>query len=115
MATWKQERVLDVFCAFLAMHYVAGNTTAKLQVEYPVNGNYSVVRVTCRDLVGDKLNGAEFLKNGTVLTSGPASHQVTITERGDGELSFIFTQEQEGVFSCGGEDSMSAGVGLAGK
>ena len=112
---WKTALFLGVFCA-LPAPYLSEENTAKLSVQYPVSGNYSIVRATCRDVSGDKLSSAEFLKNGTVLTSGPESHQVTIiNDTGDGEISFSFTQEQEGVFSCGKGKNRSAGIGLAGK
>ena len=113
---WKTALFLGVFCA-LFTSYLSEEDTAKLSVQYPaVSGNYSVVTLTCRDAFGNKLSGAEFLKNGTLLTSGPESHQVTIiNDTGDGEISFSFTQEQEGVFSCGKGENVSAGIGLAGK
>ena len=115
MCKWKRALFLRVFCALLAPYPSEGNTV-QLGVQYPVSGNYSVVRATCRDVSGDKLSSAEFLKNGTVLTSGPERHQVTISnDTGDGEISFSFTQEQEGVFSCRKGENVSAGIGLAGK
>ena len=57
---------------------------------------------------------AEFFKDGTPLTSGSESHQVTITSTGSGEITFSFTQEQEGYFSCRSRGRFSDEIGLAG-
>ena len=85
----------------------------QLGVEYPDNSNRSSVKLTChRGSVPQ--NDAEFLKSGVVLTSGSASHQITINDRGDGEILFSFTQQQEGMFSCCSRGHTSNEIGLAG-
>ena len=114
---WKTALFLGVFCSVLAP-YPSEEHFPKLSIHYPVSGNYSVVRAGCSVAftASGHGHGIEWRKNETVLTSGPESHQVTIiNDTGDGEISFSFTQEQEGVFSCGKGKNRSAGIGLAGK
>ena len=57
---------------------------------------------------------AEFRKDEANLTSGSESHQVAINSTGSGEITFSFTQEQEGYFSCHSRGHSSDEIGLAG-
>ena len=85
----------------------------RLDVEYPDVNNYSLVKLTClRENLPQ--SDAEFFKDGTILTSGSGSHQVTILSRGSGEITFSFTQEQDGYFGCYSRNHSSDEIGLAG-
>ena len=86
----------------------------QLDVQYPDNNNYSLVKLTC--LRGTlPQTDAEFFKDGTILTSGSESHQATILNSTDsGEITFLFTQDQEGYFSCHSRNHSSDEIGLAG-
>lgn len=115
MTTISATGILVICAQIVAVHLASAAVQLFLGVEYPEEGrgNYSVVKLTCRDVLFLEEN-AEFLKDGVVLTSGPASHQVTITNTGNGEISFIFTQQQEGNFSCRRGGDVSEEIGLAG-
>ena len=111
--------VLLVVC--LVMPTVA----VQLHVDYPTvdsdsgGGDYSLVRLSClRTSPGEPLNRdqspAVFLRNGSLITP-PNSSLVQVTDAGTNYILFVFTQEQEGEFSCRtalGEQSPA--VGLAG-
>ena len=105
---------VQVICALVAVDLAAA--FIRLNVDYPEREeeNYSVVRLTCTE-GGLTVTNAEFLKDGDLITS--TSNLVTVTNIGSGEISFTFTQQQEGMFSCrrgsGGDESEKT-VGLAG-
>ena len=113
---------ITVYLAAVCVLQVA--LAVELRVEYPLvdavsaDGNYSVVTLSClRNTLGEPLQRdqfpATFLRNGSVIT--PNSSLVTVTSGGSENISFVFTQEQEGEFSCRtalGEVSNT--VGLAG-
>ena len=87
--------------------------SVELQVHYPENENenYSVVQLTCFD--GSSLvSNAVFMKDGMNL-----AEQVSVTYTGIGFVTFAFTQDQEGNFSCRSSSSNSTSPprGLAGK
>ena len=93
--------------------YIYTDAEPQLDVDYPDVNNYSLVKLTClRENLPQ--SDAEFFKDGTILTSGSESHQVTINSTGSGEITFSFTQEQEGYFSCHSRDRSSDEIGLAG-
>lgn len=102
-----------------AMCVVSFTAALNLIVTYPEPKNFSVVKLTCQDDSGIPLNNSEslrFLKNGTQLTSGSESHQVTINMTSTDDITFSFTQEQEGFFSCTRpRANASDEIGLAGK
>ena len=82
-----------------------------LDVQYPVEGNYSFVRLTCVGEFGDPLDGdqrpAVFLRNGSDLNNG-SSELVSVMMETEDSIFFFFDQTQEGEFSCGtalGEES----------
>ena len=83
-----------------------------------VSGSPSVVELTCRT-VGSvfSLNGAQFQRNGTDISTG--SDRVTIhMNEGTGTIRFSFTRHQEGVFTCTDPNNptwTSNEIGLAGK
>ena len=105
--------LVQVVCALVAVDLAAA--VIKLNVFYPEREeeNYSAVRLTCTE-GGLTVTNAEFLKDGDLITS--TSNLVTVTNIGSGEISFTFTQQQEGTFSCrrgsGGDESEK--IGLAG-
>ena len=103
--------VVLVICALVAVDLVPADLD--LNVFYPVEENYSVVRLTCTE-VGLDVADAEFLKDGVALPS--SNNLVTVTNIGSGEISFHITQQQEGMFSCrsGGGGDESEKIGLAG-
>lgn len=115
MSDWKGIIVGIASLITVVILYLIQLGPVRLSLHYPVSGNYSVVHATCRDMLGLRVDGAMFLKNGTLLTSGSASHQVIITGKGGGEISFVFTQAQEGVFSCRKRERTSEGIQLTGK
>ena len=102
--------VVAVVCALVAVDLT--DAIIKLNVIYPEE-NYSVVRLTCTE-GGFTVTNAEFLKDGVALTS--TSNLVIVTNIDSGEISFTFTQQQEGMFSCrsGGGGDESVKIGLAG-
>ena len=107
--------LLQVVCALS----VASFATAQIAIDvnYPAVENRSLVNLTCKMIGGPiPLGGAQFLKDGVLLTQGPASDQVStiITSEGDGEVMFIFTQAQEGSFRCSAKGQTSPAIALAG-
>ena len=85
-----------------------------MRVDYPAVENRNQVKLTCTSGL-NLLRGAQFLKDGVPLTEGSASHQVsTLTSEADGEVTFTFTQAQEGLFRCSAKDQTSPEIGLAG-
>ena len=104
--------LLQLVCAL----NVASFATAQIamDVNYPAVENRNLVKLTCIDgLI--PLSGAQFLKDGVPLTQGSASHQVsTLTNEGDGEVTFTFTQAQEGSFRCSANGQTSPAIALAG-
>ena len=89
------------------------DSVPQLEVQYPDFNNYTLVKLSClRE--NRPQSDAEFFKNGTSLTSGSGSHQVTVNSTGSGEITFSFTQEQEGYFSCHSRGHSSDEIGLAG-
>ena len=105
--------VVSVICALVAVDSAAA--VVRLNVFYPEREeeNYSAVRLTCTE-GGLTVTNVEFLKDGDLITS--TSNLVTVTNIGSGEISFTFTQQQEGMFSCrrGGGGDESEKIGLAG-
>ena len=87
-------------------------------VEYPTVDNFTVVSLSClQNLFKDPLEAgqtpATFLRNGSVIT--PDSLLVTVTREEADSISFVFTQEEEGFFSCRtARGELSGEVGLAG-
>lgn len=97
----------------LAMASFSG-AQVELHVSYPEPVNYSVVMLACTDEFGVRQDDVEFLKNGHVLNSGSSKDQVTVTNTSYGEITFTFSQAQEGLFSCRSGSRMSSEIGLAG-
>ena len=86
-----------------------------LLVEYPDSSNRSFVHLLCVSEDSIPVKGAVFFKNTSRLASGSKSSQVTsLNFTGDGEVSFLLTQEQEGDFYCASGDRVSGTVQLAG-
>ena len=97
--------VLAVVCAVKAQVHLA--------VDYPEQGNYNLVTLTCSDNFGFRLDDAEFLRRAPDQDS-PVQLPGSPT---NGEITIILTQEEEGYFSCssvsGGGNSSE--IGLAGE
>ena len=87
----------------------------EMTVEY-LDGisNRNGVRLICKDETLRRVSDAEFQKNGTLLSQGPGRDQVTSLVEGNGEVTFTFTQGQEGFFRCIYENVSSSEIGLAG-
>ena len=74
-----------------------------LEVDYPENGNYSYVTLTCKkdridDLSSDQ-QPATFWRGTSQITSGSQLVTAVLAET-DVSISFVFNQTQEGSFSC---------------
>ena len=82
-----------------------------LAVDYPETGNYSLVRLTCSDNFGTRLNDAEFFKR----TPGQDSPVQLPGSPTNGKITITLTQEEEGYFSCRSVSVPSDEIGLAGK
>lgn len=105
--------LLRVLLALIMASFFTG-AQVELHVSYPEPGNYSVVMLACTDEFGVRQDDVEFLKNGLVLNSGTSNNEVTVTNTSRGEISFTFSQAQEGFFSCRSGSRMSSEIGLAG-
>ena len=98
------------------------DTSVLLTVAYPEvdlskrTGNFSIVTLSCMDGAFPLPSGndVDFLQNGTSFTSGTELVTVTDADTFD-EISFVFTQAQEGFFRCSSGGQTSARIGLAGK
>ena len=88
----------------------------QMDVEYPDGtSNRNRVRLICRnEITLRRVSDARFQKYVTFLTQGSASIQVTTLVEGDGEVTFTFTQAQEGLFRCVHNDEESEWIGLTG-
>ena len=105
--------LVKVICVLAVAELAAARL--RMDVDYPDGtSNPNRVKLTCRDdLI--PLRGAQFEKNGVRLTPGQDNDQVTtLMPGGDGEVTFTFTQAQEGNFSCVGDGKMSDPIGLTG-
>ena len=83
----------------------------ELDVEYPQTGNHSYVRLECTDGF-TVVDPADFLVNDMVIRSD--SSLVTVTASESSYIEFVFTQSQEGLFSCRSADEDSESIPLAG-
>ena len=105
--------LVKVICALAVLELAAAELD--MDVEYPdMPINRSRVMLTCRNGLRP-LSGAQFEKDGVPLAPGQANNQViSLTNEGDGEVTFTFTQAQEGNFRCAGGGEMSDPIGLTG-
>ena len=102
-----------VICWFALMELTAA--LPQLNVDYPErdNQNYSVVMLSCRDTASSAffVQNAIYQRNGADL--GTVVNVIDLT---DEDVTFVFTQEQEGWFRCGGSTiGFSVPIGLAGR
>ena len=82
-----------------------------LRLQYPDEGNYSFVNLTCTGDESTIQAQAEFLKDGgSIETSG-----VSVVAAGHDFVAFTFTPEEDGFFSCERGGNTSLPIGLAGK
>ena len=95
--------LVQLTCALAVVCNVEGQPN--LRVDYPQEGNYNMVTLSCRDSFGGVLNDAEFYKR----VPGEGSSELL----SDNEITL--TQEEEGYFSCSSGGSTSTEIGLAGK
>ena len=105
--------VMVVICLFALMELTAARP--QLNVDYPErdNQNYSVVTLSCRDAASSAffVQNAIYQRNGVDL--GTVVNVIDLT---DEDVTFVFTQEQEGWFTCGpNTNNMSPSIGLAGR
>ena len=86
----------------------------ELSVAYPDPSNRSVVELSCREGVFP-VDGAQFRRNDAVITTN--NGLVSDVSESTGTITFSFTQQQEGVFTCTHQTSTSPSnaIGLAGK
>ena len=103
---------VQVICATLVVVELAA-AQLEMGVLYPDSGNRSHVWLRCMRSNGSNMGlpGAQFSRNGSLLT---AEDVTSLTDAGNGEVTFIFTQAQEGFFRCVHEGQMSPEIGLAG-
>ena len=111
----KGARVLVKVICVLAVAELAA-AVLQMEVVYPDGtSNPSCVRLICRnDTTLRRVSDAQFQKNGVPLSQGPGRDQVTSLVEGDGEVTFTFTQDQEGIFRCVHNDEMSQEINLTG-
>ena len=103
---------LFLICPLLStVHIALSSNDLFVSVTYLQPGNYSLVRLICTDFFGDSVP-ADFKLNGTLIGFGMTL--VTVTDPGSHSIEFIFTQSQEGFFSCESGGTPSEPVGLAG-
>ena len=102
--------VMVVICLFALMELTAAQP--QLNVAYPErdNQNYSVVTLSCRD-------AAFFVQNAIYQRNGAGlGTVVNVIDLTDEDVTFVFTQEREGWFTCGpNTNNMSPSIGLAGR
>ena len=104
---------LFLICPLLSTVYIVTSSDSVdpfLSITYPQPENYSLVRLTCTDPFGDSVP-ANFKFNGTPIG---LTTTLTVTERTNHSIDVIFTQSQEGFFSCESGGTPSDPVGLAG-
>ena len=100
-----------VICLFALMELTAA--LPQLNVVYPDNQNHSVVTLSCQESAISAIfvQNAIYQKNGMDL--GTVVNEIDLT---DEDVTFVFTQEQEGWFRCGPSTSnLSPDIGLAGR
>jgi hypothetical protein len=86
----------------------------RLDVEYPLGSNRAVVRLLCVSGASANLTDARFFKDGAELSFGGGQGQVTVVSApSEGRVTFSFSQEQEGWFSCQSHGLSSPLIGLA--
>lgn len=83
---------------------------------YPQNRNFNQVKLTClrQDSVTVFPNETRFLLNDTMDLKDVKSIDVLDYQLLKGEITFIFGQKQEGLFSCSMGSKSSNHIGLAG-
>ena len=83
-----------------------------MAVSYPDRINRGFVTLTCTNsnrII--PLPGAKFQRNGSLLTSDLVT---ALTDEGNGQVTFNFTQDQEGYFRCVHNGETSREIGLTG-
>ena len=113
LVTMESARVLmKVICVLAVLQLAAAQLV--ISADYPGGtSNRSHVTLTCRNGI-IPISDAQFQKDGIPLTQGSANNQVTSLIEGDDQVTFTFTQAQEGMFRCVGDGEMSPEIGLAG-
>ena len=100
-------------CIFVSFFFLRGASVASAQLRtahsYPLDGNFSYVTLACLD-GALPAQGAKFQLNTTDIkeTIHDVSHD------GNDTISFLFTQDQEGEFTCSRNGTVSNGIALAG-
>ena len=108
--------VMVVICLFALMELTAAQP--QLNVVYPDNQNHSVVTLSCRESAISAIfvENAIYQRNGADLGTVVNVLNSSIYDLTDEEVTFVFTQEQEGWFTCGlSTNNMSPSIGLAGR
>ena len=104
-------KAVRVICV-LAIVYAAEAQQPNLVVEYPQQGNYNLVTLSCRNGLGESLNDTEFLRRAPGQDSRVQLQGSPI----NGEITISLTQEEEGYFSCSSSGgNRSSETGLAGE
>ena len=88
-----------------------------MTVDYPEEGNFSHVKLTCDGHLGDTLTTAKFARDDSGVFSEilEGSEDVVSMVDIDGPtVQFVFNQSQEGAFSCESNGIRSADEVLAG-
>ena len=102
---------VQVICGLISLLEPA-TASLELGVAYPIISNRSVVELSCREGVF-RVDGAKFRRNNTVIITN--NGLVSVVSEGTGTITFSFTQQQEGVFTCTDQTSTSNAIALAGK
>ena len=78
--------------------------SSRLTASYPVEGNYSLVHLSCTDNFNERFRQPVSFRVNDSLTKADTA-LVTITQNGGYYTDFTFTQSQEGVINVrdGGE------------
>ena len=103
---------VQVICGLISLLEPA-TASLELGVAYPIISIRSVVELSCREDNFNPANGAQFRRNNEVITTD--SDLVSVVSEGTGTITFSFTQQQEGVFTCTDQTSTSNAIALAGK
>ena len=98
--------------ALVVAFLLVRGVSAQLRIahSYPLDGNFSYVTLTCLD-GALPAQGAEFQLNTTDIEE--IIHDVS--HDGNGTISFLFTQDQEGELTCSRNGAVSNRIALAGK
>ena len=105
--------VMVVICLFALMELTAAQPQLNVAYTERDNQNYSVVTLSCQE----SAISAIFVQNAIYQRNGAGlGTVVNVIDLTDEDVTFVFTQEREGWFTCGpNTNNMSPSIGLAGR